>query len=162
MHKPTDAAPGTGLSKASIHKWAGNDGPSVEVGSTVCGVGRQPGQQKHDACCPAGVAPTAAMRLLQQLQLFSVVFAPPPHLVKVVGTSFGAQCVEVMAAAEKLLGALDLQVSRTAHHNTHHHSHPRPHHDVGYRSVTSGQSVLTAGINLQHGVQACNTVGCQY
>lgn len=58
-----------------------------------------------------GVAPTAAMRLLQQLQLFSVVFAPPPHLVKVVGTSFGAQCVEVMAAAEKLLGALDLQLS---------------------------------------------------
>lgn len=86
------------------------------------------------------------MRLLQQLQLFSVVFAPPPHLVKVLGTGFGTQCVEVMAAAEKLLGALDLQVSKTAHHNTallsasrawhplynaHHRSHPRCRADVG-------------------------------
>lgn len=58
----------------------------------------------------AGVAPTAAMRLLQQLQLFAIVFSPPPALASVLGTGYGAQCVEVIAAAESLVTALDLQV----------------------------------------------------
>jgi hypothetical protein len=60
--------------------------------------------------CDAGVAPTAAMRLLQQLQLFPVVFSPPPELQQLLGTGYGAQCVEVVAAAEKLVGALEMQV----------------------------------------------------
>lgn len=50
------------------------------------------------------------MRLLQQLQLFPVVFSPPPELQQLLGTGYGAQCVEVAAAAEKLVGALEMQV----------------------------------------------------
>lgn len=61
---------------------------------------------------PVGVAPTDAVRLLQQLQLFPVVFAPPPELEQRLGTSYGLQCVEVVAAAETLTSALNLQVNR--------------------------------------------------
>jgi hypothetical protein len=50
------------------------------------------------------------MRLLQQLQLFPVVFSPPPELQQLLGTGYEAQCVEVVAAAEKLVGALEMQV----------------------------------------------------
>jgi hypothetical protein len=50
------------------------------------------------------------MRLLQQLQLFPAVFAPPPELSKVLGAGYGAQCVAMIDAAEALLAELDLQV----------------------------------------------------
>lgn len=70
----------------------------------------------------AGVAPTAAMRLLQQLQLFPVVFTPPPELRQLLGTGYGAQCVELIAAAEGLLAPLDLQVSVFSTIPTPHHA----------------------------------------
>jgi hypothetical protein len=51
------------------------------------------------------------VRLLQQLQLFPVVFAPPLQLQQRLVINYGVQCVEVIAAAENLLAALNLQVS---------------------------------------------------
>lgn len=56
------------------------------------------------------MAPTTAVRLLHQLRLMPQVFTPPQQLVAVLGGEFGAPCVETMAAAEALVGALDLQV----------------------------------------------------
>lgn len=67
--------------------------------------------QRAPAVAPAaGRAPTAAVRLLQQLQLFPAVFAPPLELLNVLGPGFGAQCVAVIDAAEALVAQLDLQV----------------------------------------------------
>lgn len=61
--------------------------------------------------CHTGAAPTAAVRLLHQLQLFSEVFALPPVLRGAhAGGDYGSPCVELMAIAERLVSELDLQV----------------------------------------------------
>lgn len=61
-----------------------------------------------------GAAPTAAVRLLHQLRLMPQVFTPPPQLARQLGSEYGRQCVATMAAAESLIGALDLQVKPCA------------------------------------------------
>lgn len=63
----------------------------------------------------AGKAPAAATQLLQQLQLFPIVFSPPKDLQPVLGLSFGTRCVAVMAAAERLLHTLPLEVRFKPH-----------------------------------------------
>eukprot|EP00878_Enallax_costatus_P025390 GHUV01027165.1.p1 GENE.GHUV01027165.1~~GHUV01027165.1.p1 ORF type:complete len:349 (+),score=115.59 GHUV01027165.1:497-1543(+) len=58
-----------------------------------------------------GPAPTAAVRLLQQLRLFDQVLKPPPDVQQLLGSEFGRPCVEIMAAAEAMLVQLKLELS---------------------------------------------------
>eukprot|EP00878_Enallax_costatus_P037486 GHUV01042347.1.p1 GENE.GHUV01042347.1~~GHUV01042347.1.p1 ORF type:complete len:185 (+),score=64.76 GHUV01042347.1:236-790(+) len=67
--------------------------------------------KKLHVCICAGPAPTAAVRLLQQLRLFDQVLKPPPDVQQLLGSEFGRPCVEIMAAAEAMLVQLKLELS---------------------------------------------------
>ena len=62
----------------------------------------------------SGPDPVRAVRDIQRLRLFPVVFAPPDSLVAILGEGYGAQCSRVMAAAASTLTAWGAEVWCTA------------------------------------------------
>ena len=58
----------------------------------------------------AGPDPVRAVRDIQRLRLFPVVFAPPTSLAAALGEGYGAPCTRVMAAAAAALTAWDAEV----------------------------------------------------
>ena len=59
----------------------------------------------------AGPAPVEAVRLLDRLSLFPVIFALPPDVQQRLGAAYGAVCATVMAAAEAQAKAQSFEVS---------------------------------------------------
>ncbi|GIL78763.1 hypothetical protein Vretifemale_8171 [Volvox reticuliferus] len=59
-----------------------------------------------------GPTPVEAVRLLQRLGLFTAVFALPASLLSRVGNGYGVPCCTTMAAADRIIRALGLEMDK--------------------------------------------------
>ncbi len=80
--------------------------------------------------CHAGPDPVRAVRDIQRLSLFPIVFSVGPVMSAALGDSYGEQCSSVMAAAEALLQEHSTQASPCSYWWQHESRSDRGMHDL--------------------------------